>query len=378
MVKEGVLKRVFSLWLAMLMVVLTMVAVMAGQKHVAFFAYSIPASFLVLPWMTALTICLGFWFGQRYTTHVLWVNTRCYIIAMLAIKLAVLIPSDNSWHQQLQYAQALDVSWGTIGLFILWLLPVQGLIIFFIDGWGCFCTLTAIEPSSRLLTPISMWFTMSLLVSNLTTQKISHLWGVTVDVGTLFFPLTYIFNNIFTEVYGYKRSRVVIWGGLVGNLIMVLALQLIVWVTPAKNWVGQDAYAAIFGNVPRIVFASTLAFFFGEFVNSYILAKFKIFTAGKYVWSRTIGSTIFGVAIDSLIFSFVAFYGVVPLSVVLAIAGWEYVLKVGYEVIATPITLRVIRKIKRKEKQDQFDHHTRFNPLLVNDLEYSAGSNKNL
>jgi uncharacterized integral membrane protein (TIGR00697 family) len=360
------MKTLSAIWLSMLLVVVSITATMAGQKVIELGDYSIAASWLLQPMIPVLTIMLTLWFGQRYARNVMITNALCYLLAMLAIKVAIIVPADTSWVQQVWYAQILSISWHSIILMLLWLLAGQ----FFIS-WIVSKLFTLKQAIYFGLFPvIAMFFIMSLLVSNLTTQKVAHLIGITVDVGTLFFPITYIFNNIFTEVYGYKRSRVVIWGGLVGNLLMVLILQSIVWAPSASSWHQQTVYSAIVGNVPRIVLASTLAFFFGEFINSYALAKLKILTSGKYLWIRTISSTLVGVAVDSLVFSFVAFYGTLPVSVVLAIAGWEYVLKVGYEVLATPITIRVIRWIKQREHTDRYDYKTRFNPFFVRDVQY--------
>ena len=362
------MKILSAIWLSMLLVVLSLTAAMIGQKPIAWGAHSFTLSWVLQAGVFGLTVLLTVLFGWRYALKVVITNSICYLLAMLAIKLAIVVPADVSWTQQAWYAQALAVPWLTIRLTFIWLLVVQAIVI----GVLSYFLKTAQQKSSMLgLFPfICMIFVMSLLVSNLTTQKIAHLVGITVDVGTLFFPITYIFNNIFTEVYGYKRSRVAIWGGLLGNLLMIALLQLVVELPHASGWQGQAVYQAIMGSVPRIVLASTLAFFFGEFVNSYVLAKFKILTSGKYLWTRTIGSTVFGVAVDSLVFSFIAFYGTVPIPVVLAIAGWEYVLKVGYEVVATPITLRVIRWIKRQEHEDRYDRQTRFNPFLLKDVKY--------
>ncbi len=365
------MKTLSAIWLSMLLVVVTITAAMAGQKMIAIGGHSLsaPASWLLQPLIPLLTIVLTLFFGGRYAIKVISINALCYVLAVLAIRLAIVVPSDISWTQQAGYAQILSISWRDVGFTLCWLLPAQLIISLFFNKLLYFY-LSEKSTNFGLFPLIAMIFVMSLLISNLTTQKVAHLVGITVDVGTLFFPITYIFNNIFTEIYGYKRSRIVIWGGLVGNLLMVLILQGVVWWPASVHWQQQSIYDAIIGNVPRIVLASTLAFFFGEFVNSYALAKLKILTLGKYLWMRTIGSTLVGVAVDSLVFSFVAFYGTLPLSVVLAIAGWEYVLKVGYEILATPITVRVIRWIKQREHTDRYDYDTRFNPFLIADVKY--------
>ena len=185
--------------------------------------------------------------------------------------------------------------------------------------------------------------------------------------GVLFFPLSYLFGDILTEVYGYKRSRRVIWAGF-GALIFASLMAFIVTSLPAASTMGidqQNAVNTIFGQTWRIVLASLLAFWAGEFTNSFVLAKMKIFTAGRYLWTRTIGSTVAGEAVDSLIFYPVAFLGTWPTEQVIAVMIGNYVLKVLWEALVTPVTYLIVGFLKRVENEDYFDTETDFNPFTL-------------
>lgn len=194
--------------------------------------------------------------------------------------------------------------------------------------------------------------------------------------GVLFFPLSYLFGDILTEVYGYARSRKVIWAGF-GALIFASLMALIVTTLPAASGMPAEQQAAvntIFGQTWRIVAASLLAFWAGEFVNSFVLAKMKVWTAGKYLWTRTIGSTFAGEAVDSLIFYPLAFLGTWPTSQVVSVLIGNYFLKVIWEVIATPLTYKIVAFLKRAEHEDHFDRDTNFNPFTLA-LEPEHGKN---
>lgn len=194
--------------------------------------------------------------------------------------------------------------------------------------------------------------------------------------GVLFFPLSYLFGDILTEVYGYARSRKVIWAGF-GALIFASLMAFIVTTLPAASGMPAEQQAAvntIFGQTWRIVAASLLAFWAGEFVNSFVLAKMKVWTAGKYLWTRTIGSTFAGEAVDSLIFYPLAFLGAWPTSQVVSVLIGNYFLKVFWEVIATPLTYRIVAFLKRAEHEDHFDRDTNFNPFTLA-LEPEHGKN---
>src|SRR5262245_16580325 len=176
----------------------------------------------------------------------------------------------------------------------------------------------------------------------------------------LFFPLSYLFGDVLTEVYGYARSRRVIWAGF-GALIFAAFMSWIVVKMPAApGWKGQDAYEMIFGNTPRIVFSSLAAFWAGEFANSFVLAKMKLMTKGLWLWTRTIGSTVVGEGVDSLIFYPLAFLGVWPNSQVLAVMASNYALKVGWEVVVTPFTYKIVNFLKKAEAEDYYDRDTNF------------------
>ncbi len=186
--------------------------------------------------------------------------------------------------------------------------------------------------------------------------------------GVLFFPLSYLFGDILTEVYGYARSRKVIWAGF-GALIFASLMALAVTSLPAARTMSAESQAAvnaIFGQTWRIVAASLLAFWAGEFVNSFVLAKMKILTKGKYLWMRTIGSTVGGEAVDSLIFYPIAFLGTWPTEQVVSVMIGNYTIKVLWEVLATPFTYKIVAFLKRAEHEDYFDRDTDFNPFKLN------------
>jgi uncharacterized integral membrane protein (TIGR00697 family) len=198
-------------------------------------------------------------------------------------------------------------------------------------------------------------------------QKVSAIGPFNFGTAIIFFPLSYIFGDILTEVYGYARSRRVIWAGFAALIFAALMSWIVVKMPAAPDWKGQPAYEMIFGNTPRIVCASLFAFWAGEFANSFVLAKMKIFTNGRWLWTRTIGSTIVGEGVDSMIFYPLAFLGAEGWTnlLVFQVMITNYLLKVGVEVVATPITYRVVNFLKRVEKEDYYDRHTNFNPFTL-------------
>ena len=209
-------------------------------------------------------------------------------------------------------------------------------------------------------------FVTVLLCSNIIgAEKVVTIAGFSFGAGILFFPISYFFNDILTEVYGYARSRKVVWAGFGAMGFASFMSWVVVSLPPAQGWIHQSAYEVVFGQTPRIVAASLLAFFSGEFVNSYTLAKMKVFTTGRFLWMRTIGSTIAGEAADSLIFYPVAFYGFWPNDLLITVMITNYVIKVSWEVIATPITYKVIGFLKRKEHEDYYDKDTNFTPFSI-------------
>ena len=207
-------------------------------------------------------------------------------------------------------------------------------------------------------------FVAILLLSNVIgAAKVSSLGGWEFGAGILFFPLSYVIGDVLTEVYGYARARRCIWVGFSALLFMAFMSWVVVSLPPAPGWTGQAAYESVFGQVPRIVFASIVAFWAGEFVNSYVLARMKIWTQGKHIWSRTIGSTIFGQGVDSLIFYPLAFWGVWDTSQVMTVLVTNWLLKVSWEVVLTPVTYLVVNKLKQHEGVDLFDEGTDFTPF---------------
>lgn len=210
-------------------------------------------------------------------------------------------------------------------------------------------------------------FVTVLLCSNLIGAGKPVTWaGFTFGAGIFFFPLSYIFGDILTEVYGYARSRKVVWAGFAAMGFASLMAWVVIQMPAAEGWEeGQRALETALGNTPRIAAASMLAFFCGEFTNSYVLAKMKIWTGGRWVWSRTIGSTVFGEAVDSTIFYPLAFLGVWPTEIVIKVMISNYFLKVGWEVVMTPVTLPFITWLKKKENEDYFDYKTNFTPFSL-------------
>ena len=211
--------------------------------------------------------------------------------------------------------------------------------------------------------PIGIFFVSVLLISNIASTKIVTLGWFTFDGGTLLFPLSYIFGDILTEVYGYKKTKEIIWLGFISALMMSIIFMIVEKLPAAVDWGNQTAYDTIIGTTPRIVLASLIAYTCGSFSNAFVLAKMKIWTKGKYLWTRTIGSTIVGELLDSSIFICVAFIGVFSVKTLGILILSNYVFKTCIEVICTPITYKIIAYLKNKESVDHYDAHTDFNPL---------------
>ena len=191
-------------------------------------------------------------------------------------------------------------------------------------------------------------------------------YGYTFTAGVLFFPISYIFGDVLTEVYGYARARKVVWSGFGALLFAAFMIAVVLRFPPAPGWSGQAAIESVFGSTWRIVLASLVAYFSGEFCNSFVLAKMKILTQGRYLWTRTIGSTLVGEAVDSSVFTVVACaFGVFPWSIALSIIVANYIFKVTIEVLFTPVTYWVVNWLKRAEQVDYFDRGTDFNPFRV-------------
>lgn len=210
-------------------------------------------------------------------------------------------------------------------------------------------------------------FVAVLLISNLTSAaKIVTLGPFTFDGGTLLFPISYIFGDILTEVYGYSITRRVIWIGFAAAALFSLVVWIVGLLPGEAEWssrVGMDAYNAVLGSTPRIVFASLIAYWAGSFSNAFVLAKMKVITQGRWLWSRTVGSTVVGQFVDTFLFVAVAFAGMMSAEVLWSVAVSNYIFKVGVEALFTPVTYVVVGWLKRAEGADVFDIQTDFNPF---------------
>lgn len=219
--------------------------------------------------------------------------------------------------------------------------------------------------SYRYLEFITASFVAVLIISNIASTKIVDLGWFTFDGGTVLFPLAYIFGDVLTEVYGYARSRRVIWTGFFWLVVMAVVLTIVDRLPAASDYALNDEFHAILGQTWRIVAGSLAAFWAGEFVNSVILAKMKVRTQGKALWSRTITSTIFGQAVDTAVFLLIAFGGVLTTATLWDVFKSNYVFKVGVEVLFTPITYLIVIYLKKAENSDVYDTDTDFSPFAV-------------
>lgn len=208
-------------------------------------------------------------------------------------------------------------------------------------------------------------FIVVLLISNLVGQKLCAIGPFVLSGAQLLFPITYIFGDVFTEVYGYAASRRAIWLGFLANGLLAVMGVITVWLPPAPGWPNQDAFATVFYTIPRLIVASLIAYWCGEFANSYTLAKMKLWTGGRMLWTRTVGSTVVGQLVDTVILVAIGFGGTAPLSTLAKAAASAYVFKVLYEVAATPATYAVVGFLKRSEGLDAFDYKSNFNPFHV-------------
>jgi uncharacterized integral membrane protein (TIGR00697 family) len=224
----------------------------------------------------------------------------------------------------------------------------------------------------RYLDALTTAFVVILLVSNLVAQKIvriplftfaGHPLAFTTSGSVLLFPLTYIFGDIFTEIYGYAASRRAIWLGFFGTALLYAVSAVVIALPPDPQFKNQAAFVTVFGFLPRILIASLLAFWAGEFANSYTMARLKLITKGRWLWTRTVGSTIVGQLVDTTLVVFITFIGVFSTGTLLNIIWEGYLLKVAYEVLMTPITYLIVNALKRAEHVDTFDTHTNFNPF---------------
>ncbi len=208
-------------------------------------------------------------------------------------------------------------------------------------------------------------FITCLITANIIAVKLISVFGMVLPAAIIVFPINYILGDVLTEVYGYRQARSVIWLGFACNLILVIAVWLGGLLPAASFWDGQSAYARILGYTPRILAASFLAYLVGEFSNSFVLAKMKIATKGRHLWSRTVGSTLVGQGLDSMVFITLAFAGTIPFSGLLSAIITQWLVKTAYEAAVTPLTYKAVNFLKRHEGLDMYDYDTRFNPLLL-------------
>ena len=209
---------------------------------------------------------------------------------------------------------------------------------------------------------IGIVFVACLLLSNLIAGK---MWAVTEDItlpaAVILFPVTYILGDVFTEVYGFRKARLIIWAGFAASFFAVIIYLITIALPHPGYWEGQEAYATVMGTTPRVAIASFAGYLFGEFSNSMILSRLKVVTGGRKLWLRTIGSTLIGEGVDSVIFIMISFWGTMENSVVLKMILFQYLFKVCYEILFTPVTYAVVKFIKKKEGIDTFDNDIKYN-----------------
>ncbi len=226
----------------------------------------------------------------------------------------------------------------------------------------------------RLFPALTGVFVTCLVVSNIIAIKPVALGPFFLPAAIIIFPVSYILGDILTEVYGYRRARQVIWIGFACNALAVAAIYLSMMLPPAPFWQianfpsperSQEAYAAIFGFTPRLLIASFIAYLTGEFLNAFVLAKIKIAMRGRHLWVRTISSTLLGQMADSSIFITIAFYGIIPVTVLAQMAVTQWLIKSLYEAALTPLTYLAVNYLKKAEREDFYDYETNFNPFVV-------------
>ncbi|MFO7270015.1 MAG: queuosine precursor transporter [Sphaerobacter thermophilus] len=222
------------------------------------------------------------------------------------------------------------------------------------------------EHFSALFVVVAALFVTSLITANIVAVKLVDIGGLVVPAGTVtLFPLSYIFGDVLTEVYGFRRARLVIWLGFVCNLLAVGSIVITQVLPPAAIWDGQAAYERILGFTPRLLAGSFAAYLVGEFLNAVVLAKLKIVTQGRWLWMRTISSTLVGQGADSLVFITIAFVGTIPGGELVPLMVTAWLVKSAYEVLATPLTYVVVNTLKRREGVDTYDYGTDFSPLRL-------------
>lgn len=219
------------------------------------------------------------------------------------------------------------------------------------------------ELVSKNFVIVSVVFITTLLISNLIAGKVIQIFGIVLPAAVILFPITYIFGDILTEVFGFKNARMVIWLGFACNLLAVVVYMATVALPYPQFWTAQDAYKTVLSTTPRILIASLIGYLVGSFSNSIVLSKLKIATKGKWLWTRTISSTIVGEALDTILFITITFFGTMDFSVLLQMMLFQYLWKVCYEVILTPVTYAVVKRLKKLEETDVFDVGVKYRPF---------------
>lgn len=215
---------------------------------------------------------------------------------------------------------------------------------------------------------LGILFNVCLVAANLLEAKVVHIFGITATAGLIVFPISYIINDCIAEVWGYKKARLIIWSGFASNFLVIIFSQIAIRLPAAPYWEGEEAFNFIFGMAPRIAIASLIAFLIGSFLNAYVMSKMKVASQGKNFSLRAIVSTLIGESADSLIFFPIAFLGMIPPKELLILIGTQAVLKSLYEIIILPVTIQVVKYIKKKDGSDVYDVNTSYNILKVKDL----------
>lgn len=216
---------------------------------------------------------------------------------------------------------------------------------------------------SPLYMGLAILFVSCLLISNIIAGKLISVFGLVLPAAVILFPVTYIFGDVLTEVYGFRGSRLIIWMGFAANLFMALVFTVVLALPHPPFFQSQPAYQIVLGMTPRIVLASLLGYLAGEFANSAVLSRLKVATDGKWLWLRTVGSTVVGQGLDTLLFITIAFSGTVAWGVLVQMVWAQYLWKVAYEACATPLTYAVVGWVKRREGLDTYDYGVKYNPF---------------
>lgn len=221
------------------------------------------------------------------------------------------------------------------------------------------------DSHSSLYLRLTVFFVSCLLLSNIIAGKLITVSGIVLPAAVILFPLTYVMGDVFTEVYGFKRARAVIWLGFAANLLMTIVFAAAVALPSPSFFGAHDAYSAVLGFAPRVAAASFIGYLAGEFANSIVLSAMKKLTKGRWLWTRTIGSTVIGQALDTVLFIAIAFAGTIPADVLVPMMLSQYLFKVAYETVLTPLTYFVVGRIKKAEATDAYDYGERYNPFSV-------------